>query len=145
MSTPKYHALCKCGALLVPAEHFFKGKKWLCLSCGLIYAQPPRMQAWTVEAEARKEQLTTEFDLNCGNQLLCMGLYRADCSLCMSGQQEHIRHATQRDWQLCNVALKWLSDRTGREFGLVNGDIYHVGSTKPISPEDYRDILRGGI
>ena len=136
------HALCKCGSLLIDVPHF-RGVRWLCMSCGLLFQNPPRSQVYTVETERKKKRLEDEFDLACGNHLIVNGLHRADCPRCMTKPgQEHMLHATERDWQLCNDAIKWLSERTGREFAMVNGDVYHAGSTPPVTPEQYLETLR---
>jgi hypothetical protein len=143
---PQDIALCQCGSVLIYTEHF-RGKRWLCMTCGRLYASAPRMQTWTAIAEQRWRSLDREFHLNCGNHLICIGQMRVDCAQCIGPpEQEHIYHATERDWQLCNDALKWLSDRTGREFVFVNGELGHSGVTRPVTRDSFTDdILRGGL
>lgn len=99
------------------------------------------MQAWTAQAQQKQRELGDEFYLNCGNYLIVWGYYRPGCYQC-DNDEEHIRHATAQDWQFCNDALQWLSERTGREFGFYNGDIYHAGVTPPVTPEQYLETLR---
>jgi hypothetical protein len=118
--------VCSCGAFLI-YNFFFKGKRFLCLSCGALYIDAPRIQESTREGESRLAALETEFMINAGRKLFCIGMNRNDCPLCNGpDEQEHILHATNREWMECNDALKWLSDRTGREFGIVNGDLGHA-------------------
>ncbi len=74
-----------------------------------------------------------------------MGMYRYGCELC-DQDEEHIKHASQRDWREINDALKWISDRTGKEFGMVNGDLGHyaelMSAAKSItSPASLSEIL----
>jgi hypothetical protein len=143
---PDSIALCQCGNVLIFTEHF-RGKRWLCMTCGRLFASPPRVQPWTAGAELRWRELDREFHYQCGNHLICLGQYRVDCPLCKGPPpKEHILHATKHDWQLCNDALKWLSERTGREFIFVNGEIGHSGVTRPVTRESFTDeILRGGL
>lgn len=148
--------LCNCGALLLSVggvgnvgDGFFRGKRFLCLRCGGLYAGAPREQPSTLEAENKITNLETEFMVNCGSKLFAIGTYWLGCANCDAGE-EHIRHAPDRDWRELNDALKWLSDRTGKEFGMVNGDLGHwaeltsaataVGTSGKLS-----EILGGGI
>lgn len=123
--------LCSCGSFLLSVggigntgDGFFRGKRFLCLRCGMLYASAPREQLSTSEAEAKIAALETEFMVNCGSKLFAMGMYRYGCDRC-EADEEHIQHASPRDWQELNDALKWISDRTGKEFGMVNGDLGH--------------------
>lgn len=114
-------ALCRCGSLLI-YTYYFQQLQWLCMHCGKLWHKPPRAQASTPEAEAKWRALEAEFMTNCGSKLIVVGMYREGCDPCMPpGEQEHIYHATDADWRECNDAIKWLSERTGREFRLVNG------------------------
>jgi hypothetical protein len=122
--------VCSCGAFLI-YNFYFKNKRFLCLACGALWHDVPRIQPSSVEAEAKLIGLETEFLVSCGRKLFCFGMQRNDCSRCNgAGAEEHIRHASDRDWMECNDALKWLSDRTGKEFGIVNGDLGHVDELK---------------
>lgn len=118
--------ICNCGSFLI-YNFYFKGKRFLCLSCGALYFNPPRAQMSTREGEARLAAIETEFLVNCGSKLFAIGMNLHHCERCNGpDEEEHIRHASDLDWRLCNDALKWLSDRTGIEFGMVNGDLGHT-------------------
>jgi len=152
--------LCSCGALLLnvggevdnagsQGDGFFRGKRYLCMKCGALYANAPRKQAATPEAEAKIMALESEFMTNCGSKLFHFGLYRHGCEAC-DRDEEHIQHASDRDWRRLNDALKWLSDRTGKEFGMVNGDLGHFSelmsaTSSPTDPRSITDLLRDGI
>lgn len=124
--TTAHIPVCNCGSFLI-YNFFFKGKRFLCLSCGALWHNPPRMQQSTKDGEARLAAIEAEFLVNCGRKLFCFGMNRNDCEQCNGpDEQEHIYHATDADWRECNDALKWLSDRTGVEFGIVNGDLGHA-------------------
>lgn len=159
--------LCNCGALLLSVggianqgDWFFQGKRYLCLKCGALHANAPREQASTPEAEAKISALETEFMVNCGSKLFWMGMFRLGCERCereladaTQRQAEpdpakaHIQHATQNDWREINDALKWISDRTGKEFGMVNGDLGHYQelmseAKSPTSSKGIAELLR---
>lgn len=111
-------AVCTCGSLLI-WQQYFRDNEWLCLNCGRVFLKPPRAQDSTPEAEAKWRALEAEFMVNCGSKLIVLGMYREGCEAC-DRDQAHLYHATAADWQACNDALYWLSERTGREFRLVN-------------------------
>lgn len=140
--------ICSCGSFLLYL-FYFRGKRFLCLRCGALYAGAPRTQPSTPEGEARLAAFESEFLTNCGSKLFAFGIYLRGCGRC-DRDEEHIRHASRRDWVELNDALKWLSDRTGREFGLVNGDLGHYAelmsvATSATSPSGFEEILGGGI
>jgi len=147
--------LCSCGSFLLSVggianegDGFFRGKRFLCLRCGALYASAPRNQLSTLEAETKITALETEFMVNCGSKLFAFGMYRFGCDRC-DADEEHIRHASDGDWRDLNDALKWISDRTGKEFGMVNGDLGHYAelSSQVASAGDSRkilDLLKGG-
>ena len=116
-------ALCHCGGVLI-FTLYFQEKQFLCLKCGNLYQSPPRAQDSTPEGEAKWRALESEFMTNCGSKLIVVGLYRDGCARCLLGEETHMHHATPEDWRACNDALYWLSERTGREFHLINGSIY---------------------
>jgi len=117
--------VCRCGSFLI-YNFYFKNKRFVCIGCGALYATPPRLQRSTPEGEARLAALETEFLVNCGRKLFALGQYRRGCDRCEGdNEQEHILHASPRDWTECSDALKWLSDRTGIEFAMVNGFLGH--------------------
>jgi hypothetical protein len=148
-------AVCQCGSFLIPVgglgntgDGYFRGKRFLCTSCGALYASTPRVQTSTREGEARLAALETEFLVNCGSKLFCFGVYRKDCPKCNGpDEQEHLWHASQRDWSELTDAIKWLNDKTGREFGMVNGELGHYKEliSEVGSAADPRslDMLRG--
>ena len=156
MSTPELTVpICSCGSLLCSVggpgnigDGYFKGKRFLCLRCGSLYANAPREQPSTPEAESKITALETEFMVNCGSKLFHFGMWRHDCEACRD--DEHINHASARDWRELNDALKWISDRTGKEFGMVNGYLGHyaelTSSAMSITnPKNITELLRGGI
>jgi hypothetical protein len=112
-------AVCACGSLLI-WQQYFRENEWLCLQCGKVFRTPPRAQDSTPEAEAKWRALEAEFMVNCGSKLIVVGMYRNGCELC-DRDQMHLLHAKPWEWTECNDALYWLSERTGREFRLVNG------------------------
>jgi hypothetical protein len=115
-------ALCTCGGLLIYTL-YFRDQPWLCMNCGQIYQGAPRMQDSTPEAEAKWRALEADFMSNCGSKLIVTGLYREGCAICDLDDEKHMFHASPQEWQECNDALYWLSERTGRTFHLVNGVI----------------------
>jgi hypothetical protein len=118
--------ICDCGSVLI-YNFYFKGKRFLCLGCGALYFDAPRIQLSTKESNARLAALESVFLVNCGRKLFCFGMNRHDCERCNGpDEQEHIHHASDQEWIECNNALKWLSDRTGVEFEIVNGDLGHT-------------------
>ena len=132
--------LCSCGSILI-YNFYFRGKRFLCFKCGALYITPPFSQRSTVEGEAKLAAMETEFLVNCGRKLFCFGMNRKDCDLCNGPkEEEHIHHATKSDWVECNDALKWLSDRTGKEFGMVNGELGHVAELKSVARSVGRSI-----
>jgi hypothetical protein len=119
------------------------------LRCGALYASAPREQLSTPEAEAKISALETEFMVNCGSKLFAIGMYRYGCDRC-DANEEHIQHASDQDWRELNDALKWISDRTGKEFGMVNGDLGHYAELTSAAmsitdPKSITELLRGGI
>lgn len=122
MSTQQV-GVCSCGRLLIYTM-YFREMQYLCLNCGKLYNHPPRAQPSTPEAEAKWRALEAEFMINCGSKLIVLGLYREGCAKCDGPPEEqHLLHATPQEWQECNEGLYWLSERTGREFHMVNGVI----------------------
>ena len=145
LPTNEWIPLCHCGRFLL-YNFYFKNKRFLCISCGALYAYPSRRQESTPEGEARLAALETEFLVNCGRKLFCLGMYRRDCTLCNGpGEQEHLWHASKRDWIELSDALKWISDRTGKEFAMVNGDLGHykemMSVAKPLSAPGSIEML----
>lgn len=117
---PPKVGLCVCGQLLI-FTYYFQELQWLCMACGRQYKQPYRAQDETPESKAKWMALESEFMTHCGSKLIVLGMYREGCDECDKNKDAHIAHATDRDWMECNDAIKWLSDRTGREFRLING------------------------
>jgi len=148
--------VCTCGSFLLSVgglgnqgDGFFRGKRFLCLKCGSLFANAPRLQPSRQESEARVSALETEFMTNCGSKLFAIGILWFGCDRC-DRNEDHIHHASQDDWNRLNDALKWLSDRTGKEFGMVNGDLGHYAemmsaAQSATDPSGIADLLRGGI
>ena len=111
--------VCTCGSLLI-FQLYMREQQYLCLNCGKTYPSPPRAQDSTPEAEAKWRALEAEFMVNCGRKLIVVGMYRDGCEACDRDEQ-HIVHAKPHEWKEVNDALYWLSEKTGREFHLVNG------------------------
>lgn len=115
-------AVCTCGTLLI-FQMYMREQQLLCLKCGRTFRHPPRLQETTHEAEAKWRALETEFMVNCGSKLIVGGMYRHGCTTCDAREETHLYHATPDEWTQCNDALYWLSERTGREFHLINGEV----------------------
>src|SRR5262245_19609213 len=141
--------LCQCGTFLI-YNFYFRDKRFLCLRCGTLYAHPPRQQRSTAEGEAKLAAMEAEFLVNCGSKLFAFGQYWHSCERCnRQPEEEHIYHASKLDWVRLNDGLKWLSDRTGKEFGMVNGDLGHytelMSAAGSVASPKSLDALRGGL
>lgn len=117
---PPQVGLCTCGKLLI-FTYYFEELAWLCMSCGRTYEAPFRAQNETPESRAKWMALESEFMTHCGSKLIVQRMFREGCVICDRNEEPHIAHASAFEWQQCNDAIKWLSDRTGREFRLING------------------------
>lgn len=108
---------------LVMTFQFYK-KEFICISCGRLYeffGPSPRDE--TPELLAKMEERKQEW-LDNASGLIIGRFYRDSCEKCsLRGDHYHSKHATEAEWEAHEVAVDWLSKRTGRDFSTYSRKI----------------------
>jgi len=93
----------------------FRGKEYICLGCGMTFTffGPPSHEA-TKELASKRRDRDEEWDDN-GAALMVDDFKRVNCDQCRLAER-HQDHATRKEWDRHNAAVKWLTERTGRDF-----------------------------